>query len=146
MKNFAKKVPFLLMLTTVLIFTACSGAKVATTNNETATVVATEVPIYHKLSAEEAKQKIDSGDALLIVDVRTEEEFKTGHIQDAILIPNETITIEQPTLLPEKNATILVYCRSGNRSKQAADKLVEMGYTQVYDFGGIVDWPYDTVK
>lgn len=150
MKKHTKKVPLLLMLTTVLIFTGCSSGKVTTTdtttNTEPATAVISEAAIYHKISAEEAKQKMDSGDALIIVDVRTEEEFKTGHIKGAIVIPNESISIEQPTLLPDKNATILVYCRSGNRSKQAADKLVEMGYTQIYDFGGLLEWPYDTVK
>ncbi len=142
MKKLAKKVPFLLTLSTVLIFTGCSNGKVATTetNTEPATAVISEAAIYHKLSAEEAKQKMDSGDALIILDVRTEEEFNTGHIQGAILIPNETINTEPPAILPDKNATILVYCRSGNRSKQAADKLVEMGYTQIYDFGGISGW------
>ena len=88
---------------------------------------------------------MDSGDAIIILDVRTQEEFNAGHIAGAILIPNETILDEQPALLPDLDAEILVYCRSGNRSAQSANKLLAMGYTNVYDFGGIIDWPYEVV-
>ena len=77
--------------------------------------------------------------------VRTKEEYDAGHIAGAILIPNETITTEQPKLLPDLDAEILVYCRSGNRSAQAANKLLAIGYTNVVDFGGIIDWPYEVV-
>jgi len=96
---------------------------------------------YHKISAAKAKGMMEEG-GVIIVDVRTQAEYDEGHIANAILIPNETIGSTQPSLLPDKDAVILVYCRSGNRSKQAADKLVAMGYTKVYDFGGIIDWPY----
>ena len=82
---------------------------------------------------------------VIIVDVRTAEEFASGHIQNAINIPVESITGE-PTELSDKDATILVYCRSGNRSEQASRKLVDLGYTQIYDFGGIIDWPYEVVQ
>ena len=88
---------------------------------------------------------MDSGDAIIILDVRTQEEFDAGHIAGAILIPNETILDEQPELLPDLDAEILVYCRSGNRSAQSANKLLAIGYTNVYDFGGIIDWPYEVV-
>ena len=98
---------------------------------------------YHLINAEEAKERLDSGDALILVDVRTKEEFDAGHIEGALLLPNEEILDTPPELLPDKNAEILLYCRSGNRSAQAAKKLVAMGYTNVYDFGGIIDWPYD---
>lgn len=101
---------------------------------------------YRKISPAEAKSRIDSGDKVIILDVRTEEEFKSGHIPGAILIPNETIVKARPDLLPDLNAEILVYCRSGNRSAQAAKKLIAMGYTKVYDFGGINNWPYEIVK
>jgi rhodanese-related sulfurtransferase len=101
---------------------------------------------YKKISAEEAKDRIDSGDDIVILDVRTEEEYIAGHIPNAVLIPNETITNIRPDLLPELDAELLVYCRSGNRSAQAAKKLIALGYTNVYDFGGIIDWPYDTVS
>ena len=88
---------------------------------------------------------MDSGDAIIILDVRTQDEFNAGHIAGAILIPNETILDEQPDLLPDLDAEILVYCRSGNRSAQSANKLLAIGYTNVYDFGGIIDWPYEVV-
>lgn len=101
---------------------------------------------YRKITPSEAKARIDSGDKVIILDVRTEEEFKSGHIPGAILIPNETIAKTRPDLLPDLDAEILVYCRSGNRSAQAAKKLIAMGYTKVYDFGGINTWPYDIVK
>ena len=113
----------------------------------TATPLETAAPVlpeYHKITAEEAKARIDSGDPLLIVDVRTAEEFAAGHIPGAINVPNEGILDEMPVELPDKNAETLIYCRSGRRSKEAADKLVAMGYTAVYDFGGIIDWPYET--
>lgn len=98
------------------------------------------------LTAEEAYQRMESGDPLIIVDVRTKEEYDTGHIEGAVLIPNEEIGITMPEQLPEKDAEILVYCRSGNRSAQAAEKLAGMGYTNVNDFGGINSWPYETVS
>lgn len=100
---------------------------------------------YQKITAEQAKARMDSGDELIILDVRTQEEYDAGHISDAILVPNETILDTQPALLPDLDAEILVYCRSGNRSAQAAKKLIAMGYTNVYDFGGIIDWPYEVV-
>lgn len=98
---------------------------------------------YHKISAKEAKEMMDTQE-VIIVDVRTQEEYDEGFIENAILIPNETIN-EAPTELPDKDAVILVYCRSGNRSRQAANKLVDLGYTNIYDFGGIIDWPYEIV-
>ncbi|MPN20879.1 Thiosulfate sulfurtransferase GlpE [bioreactor metagenome] len=100
---------------------------------------------YHKISAADAKTRLDSGDELILLDVRTKEEFDAGHIAGAVLLPNETILDSQPDVLPDLNAEILIYCRSGNRSAQAANKLVAMGYTNVYDFGGIIDWPYEIV-
>ena len=99
---------------------------------------------YHKISAEDAKEMMDTQD-VVIVDVRTQEEYNEGYIENAILIPNESIS-GAPSELPDKDAVILIYCRSGNRSKQAADKLVALGYTNIYDFGGIMDWPYEIVE
>ena len=101
---------------------------------------------YQKINAQTAKERIDSQDELIIVDVRTEEEFQVKHIENAILIPNETITTEKPALLPDFDAEILIYCRSGNRSAEAAAKLAKLGYRKIYDFGGIIDWPYATVS
>ncbi len=97
------------------------------------------------ISAEEAKEIIDDEDKNpIILDVRTMGEYVVGHIPGAVLLPNEYIESDPPEELPDKDALILIYCRSGNRSHQAAGKLMDMGYTQVYDFGGIIDWPYDT--
>lgn len=101
---------------------------------------------YRKITPEEAKARMDSGEEVLILDVRTKEEYDAGHIPSAILLPNEEIGIEAPELLPDKDAQILIYCRSGRRSAEAAYKLVALGYTGVYDFGGIIDWPYETVR
>ena len=100
---------------------------------------------YHKITAAEAKEMMNGGE-VTVVDVRTKEEYGAAHIPDAVLVPNESIGTAQPAVLPDKDATLLVYCRTGVRSKQASDKLVGLGYKNVYDFGGIVDWPYDTVS
>lgn len=99
-----------------------------------------------KLSAEEAHARMTSGDPVVVVDVRTAEEYAEKHIEGAILIPNEEIGAERPELLPLRDAEILIYCRSGNRSAQAAEKLVKLGYSNISDFGGINDWSYDTVS
>ena len=84
-------------------------------------------------------------DGHVIVDVRRQDEYISGHIPGAILIPNESIGTEPPTELPDKDQVILVYCRSGRRSKEAAGKLAEMGYTYIYEFGGIITWTGETV-
>jgi phage shock protein E len=88
---------------------------------------------------------MDAG-GVIILDVRTQEEFDGGHIKDAVLLPDTDVAQKAETVLPDRNARILVYCRSGRRSGLAAHALVDLGYTEVYDFGGIIDWPYDTVK
>ena len=100
---------------------------------------------YRKITAERAYEMMTT-QKVIIVDVRTKSEYDEGHIKNAVLIPNETIGTEPPSKLPDKNAIILVYCRSGRRSRDAANKLVKMGYTNVYDFGGIINWKYGTVK
>ena len=99
---------------------------------------------YRNITAEEAKELMDNED-VIIVDVRRQDEYDAGHIEDAVLIPNETIENEAPEVIEDRDAKILVYCRSGRRSKEASQKLLELGYTEVYDFGGIIDWPYGTV-
>ena len=100
---------------------------------------------WKTLTAEEAKARMDSGDPVTVVDVRTDSEYEEGHIEGALLLPNEDIGTTMPALLPDQDAEILVYCRTGRRSAEAARKLTELGYTDVADFGGIVDWPYETV-
>lgn len=114
--------------------------------SETSSAVAEEKAPYRKISPQEAKEMMDSGQSLTILDVRTSGEFAGGHIEDAINIDNATIGNERPLSLPDLDATILVYCRSGSRSAQASKKLLALGYTEVFDFGGIIDWPFETVQ
>lgn len=102
-------------------------------------------PQYTRITAEEARSMMDAGN-VTVVDVRTPEEFAGHHIEGAVNIPNETIGSGRPALLPDGDAVILIYCRSGRRSREAAMKLIGMGYGHVYDFGGINDWPYGTVE
>ena len=101
------------------------------------------VNTYQQITAQEAKEIMDSGKDHVIIDARTEEEFAEGHIQNAILIPEYEVAERAESELPEKDALILVYCRSGRRSKIASEELVKLGYTNVYEFGGIIDWPYE---
>lgn len=101
-------------------------------------------PVYQKISAVEAKAILDGDLPFILLDVRTEAEFLEKRIAGAILIPDDEIASRAEQELPEKDALILVYCRSGRRSAQAAAALASMGYTNVYDFGGILDWPYET--
>ena len=105
-----------------------------------------EKPGYIQISAAEAKKRMEEDDGHIIVDVRTTEEYREGHIPEAVCIPLDEIGGQMPAELPDKNQTILIYCRSGNRSKQAAEKLAALGYTRIFEFGGINDWPYGTVK
>lgn len=101
---------------------------------------------YQQVTAAEAVSLMDTEEEYIILDVRTREEYENEHIPGAICIPNETIGAKEIPELPDKNQLILVYCRSGNRSKQAAEKLAALGYTNIVEFGGIIDWPGDTVS
>ena len=101
---------------------------------------------YEQITAKEAKELMDSEKDYIIIDARTEAEFAEGHIEGAILIPEYEIAERAEKELPDKDALILVYCRSGRRSKIASKELVKLGYTNVKEFGGIIDWPYETVK
>lgn len=100
---------------------------------------------YEKITAEKAKEMIDT-EQVIVLDVRTPEEYEEGHIEGALLIPDYELKNLAASLLPDKNEKILLYCRSGNRSNTASYLLIDMGYTKIYDFGGIIDWPYDTIK
>ena len=126
-----KKLVFLLLV--VMLLTACGQDK---ENDQGA--------IYMNITAEEAKQIIDSEEGYIILDVRTQEEYDQGHIPGAIVISHEEIAEKAAEVLTDKDQLILVYCRSGRRSKIAAEALVELGYTNIKEFGGIIDWPYET--
>ena len=125
-----KLIPFLLSL---LLLTGC-----ATPGEQESS--------YRQIGMDEAIAMMEEESNYIILDVRTPEEFADKHIPDAINIPNEIIGTEEIPELPDKAQLILVYCRSGNRSKQASDKLVRLGYTNVVEFGGINDWPGETVS
>ena len=105
-----------------------------------------KVSTYEQITAEQAKTIMDTEKDYVIIDARTEEEFAEGHIENAILIPEYEIANRAEKELPDKEQLILVYCRSGRRSKIASEELVKLGYTNVKEFGGIIDWPYDVVK
>ena len=102
-------------------------------------------PAYVSISQDEARLMMKNDDGHVIVDVRRADEYAQGHIPGSILIPNEEIGTEQPEELPDKYQVILVYCRTGRRSKEASQKLADMGYVNVYEFGGIEDWTGDVV-
>lgn len=126
-----KKLVFLLLA--VMLLTACGQDK---ENDKGA--------VYVNITAEEAKQIMDTEEGYIILDVRTQEEYDQGHITGAIVIPHEEIAEKAEEVLTDKDQLILVYCRSGRRSKIAAEALVELGYTNIKEFGGIIDWPYET--
>ena len=122
-----------------LLLTACSYVGQVMDGEDT-------VRSYTQISQDEAKEMMQKDDGHIIVDVRRQDEFESGHIPGAVCIPNESIGTEQPEQLPDPEQIILIYCRSGNRSKQAAAKLFDIGYTNVYEFGGIIDWTGETEK
>lgn len=122
----------ILFLLTVLFLTGCGASA--------------EEKGYRQITMEEAAALMEEESGYLILDVRTAEEFAQEHIPEAINIPNESIGKEEISELPEKDQLIFVYCRSGNRSKQAAEKLVDLGYTNIVEFGGIIDWKGETVS
>ena len=105
-----------------------------------------EKAMYEQITAEDAKKIIDSGEEHIILDTREQDEFDEGHIPNAILIPYTEIENRAKEMIPDKDKLILVYCRSGRRSKIAAENLSKLGYTNIKEFGGIIDWPYAIEK
>jgi rhodanese-related sulfurtransferase len=128
-----KKLVFLLLA--VMLLTACNHVK---ENDREVT--------YMNITAEEAKRIMDSEEGYIILDVRAQEEYDESHIPGATLIPHTEIEARAEEVLTDKDQLILVYCRSGRRSKIAAEALVELGYTNIKEFGGIIDWPYEVEK
>lgn len=125
-----KCIVILLMMLMVLGLTGCEEKEIS----------------YKQIGMEEAVSMMETETDYIILDVRTPEEFAEKHIPNAINVPNEVIGTEEIVELPDKDQLILVYCRSGNRSKQASEKLVALGYTNIYEFGGINDWTGETVS
>ena len=123
--------PLFLLL---LLLTGCGGtASNSSSEND-----------YQQISQEEAKEMMDTQE-VIILDVREQDEYDSGHIPGAVLLPVGSIDEDTATeVIPEKDSTVLVYCRSGNRSKTASSALAELGYTNIYEFGGISTWPYET--
>ena len=131
MKKFKGWLIMLLISLSLFGLTACGGD-----NNNS----------YEQITPEQAKTIMDTETDYIIIDARTQDEFAEGHIENAILIPEYEIADRAEKELPDKEQLILVYCRSGRRSKIASEELVKLGYTNVKEFGGIIDWPYETVK
>ena len=125
-----KKLMFLILA--VMLLTGCGQAKEAE-----------QEAVYMNITAQEAKAVMDSREDYIILDVREQEEYDEGHIPGAILLPYGQIPEKAEQLLQDKDQLLLVYCRSGRRSKIAAESLVELGYTNIMEFGGIIDWPYE---
>ena len=139
MANILKKV--FGSLTGLLCFMcACSGNSARVGSN------AANSPAYQNINAEAAYQKMQKSGGFVLLDVRTDAEFLDRHIEGAILIPDFELDKRAAAELPDKDAVILVYCRSGARSAGAAKVLAGKGYTQVFNFGGIINWPYETVS
>lgn len=105
-----------------------------------------EKEVYRKISADDAKKMMDENEDFIILDVRTEEEYEQGHIENSLLIPDNKIGDKAEEILTDKDAVIFVYCRSGRRSENATKELIDLGYTKTFDFGGINDWPYEIVQ
>ena len=126
-----KIISLLLVLCAVLSLTSCDAENEGNT--------------YEQISQAEAKALMDQESGYIILDVRTEEEYNAGHIEGAILIPDYEVAEKAEGILTNKDQLILVYCRSGRRSKLAAEELVKLGYTNIKEFGGIIDWTYGTV-
>lgn len=133
-----------LLLIFLVAVSSCASVNQSTSITDSSSIQSTEAQVeYKKITAEEAKQRIDAGGAV-ILDVRTQEEYDEGHIDGAIRLEYNDFDEQLTEILPDKSAQILIYCRSGNRSRIATEYLISNGYTDVYDFGGIIDWPYET--
>ena len=130
--------PVLIILMAALILTGCGSSADDKTAGDKKT--------YRQVSPEEAAAMMEEETDYIILDVRTQEEYEASHIPGAICIPNETIGTDDIPELPDKDQLILVYCRSGNRSKQASEKLAKQGYANIVEFGGINSWTGETVS
>ena len=147
-----KKVLCIISVLLCILLTACGNDSsigiIGGADGPTSIIVAEkgEKAMYEQITAEEAKKIMDSGEEHIVLDTREQDEYDEGHIPGAILIPYTEIENKAEEMLPDKDKLILVYCRSGRRSKIAAEALSKLGYTNVKEFGGIIDWPYEVEK
>ena len=147
-----KKIFYALCILICILVTACrtdsSIGIIGGADGPTSIIIADkgEKTMYEQITPEEAKKIMDSGEEYIILDTREQDEFDAGHIPGAILIPYTEIENKAEEMLTDKDAQILVYCRSGRRSKIASESLSKLGYTNVKEFGGIIDWPYEIEK
>ena len=135
-----KKLLLISVALLIILFAACGN------NNTKKDAESGEDAMYEQISPEDAKKIMDSGEEYILLDVREQNEYDEGHIKGAVLIPYTEIEDRAESELLNKNEQILVYCRSGRRSKIAAESLVRLGYTNVKEFGGIIDWRYEIEK
>jgi rhodanese-related sulfurtransferase len=141
----------ILLLLIVLMLASCRAKPVFEKVNSLEDILSSHPGGYVKITPAEAlsimalaeKENLYSTGKVVILDVRRPDEYATGHLKRALNLPNDTISDEKPALLPDLNSVILVYCRSGARSHEAANKLIKLGYRYVFDIGGIIDWPYE---
>ncbi len=136
---------FLASVISLAGLTGCFGAPTGD-NGNTNSDSGSNSNSYQQVDTEAAKELMDTEDDYVILDARTQTEYDEGHIPGAILIPHDTVATAAENALPDKDQLILVYCRSGNRSKEASQALVDLGYTNVVEFGGINSWPYEVEK
>ena len=147
-----KKVLCIISILLCILLTACGNDSsigiIGGADGPTSIIVSEkgEKAMYEQITAEEAKKIMDSGEEHIILDTREQDEFDEGHIPGAILIPYTEIENKAEAMLPDKDKLILVYCRSGRRSKIAAESLFKLGYTNIKEFGGIIDWTYEIEK
>ena len=142
-----KEIALTLLASLCLLLSACGNGTTSSESDQSGIQItnASENVSYQQITQEKAKEMMQADDGHIIVDVRRQDEYDSGHIPGAILIPNESIGTEQPKELPDLDQVILIYCRSGRRSKEASQKLADMGYTHIYEFGGIIDWTGEVV-
>lgn len=133
------------LVATLLIVVAALAGCSSNSDTSTGLPAAPAAGQYATITAAQAKQMMDTTTGYVILDVRTQDEFNQGHISGALLIPSTDIAAKAPSAIPDKSTVILAYCRTGARAAQASQTLAGMGYTNVYDFGGILGWPYGTV-
>ena len=141
-----KRIFQIIILCIVLLscLSSCTNGKVENIKETTKENMTVNDTVYENITAKEAKRIMDTQTGYVILDVRTQEEYDEKHIPEAILIPDYEIHEKAEGILMDKSQLILVYCRSGRRSKLAAENLLKLGYTNIKEFGGIIDWPYET--